>query len=56
MTLQVRGKKPLKSVIALNTEDVKNAQYIGNNTGDNCIKVEMPFNNLMIPFFLIQHY
>ena len=35
----VRWKKPVKSVITLDPEDVEDAQDIRNNTGDNYIKV-----------------
>ena len=40
-------KRPKKSAITLDPEDVEGAQDKGNNTGDNCIGVEMPFNSPM---------
>ena len=52
MTLWVRRKKPVKSVIALDPEDIEGAQDIGGNTGNNYIRVQMPFNSLMTEFFL----
>ena len=51
MTLWVRWKKPVKLAIMLDPEDVKGAQDIGGNTGDNYIKLEMAFNCLMTEFF-----
>ena len=51
MTLWVRWKKPVKSTITLDTEDLEGAQDIGGNTGDNYISVEMPFNSLMAEIF-----
>ena len=51
MTLQVRWKKPVKLAITLDPEDVEGAQYINGNTGDNYIRVEMPFNSLVTEFF-----
>ena len=50
-TLWVRWKKPVKLPITLDPKDVEGAQDIGDNTGDNYIKVKMPFNNLMIKIF-----
>ena len=44
-------KKPVKSVFTLDPEDVEDVQYIGKNTGDNFIKIEMPFNSRMTQFF-----
>lgn len=51
MTLWVEWKTPVKSTIMLDPEDVEGAQYIRSNTGDNYIKVEMPFNSSMNTFF-----
>ena len=51
MTIWVRWKKPIMPLLELGTEDAENAQEINGNTGDNCIKVEMPFNSLMTEFF-----
>ena len=51
MTLWVRWKKPVKLAITLDPEDVEGAQDIGGNTGDNYIKVKMPFNSSMTEFF-----
>ena len=51
MTLWVRWKKPVKLAITLDPEDVKGAQDIGSNIGNNYIKVEMLFNSLMAEFF-----
>ena len=51
MTLWVRWKKPVKLAITLDLKDVEGAQDAGGNTGDNYIRVEMPFNSLMTEFF-----
>ena len=52
MTLWVIWKKPIEQpLIELYTEDAKNAQELDDGTGDNYIKVEMPFNSLMTEFF-----
>ena len=51
MTLWARSKKPVKLPITLDPEDVEGIQDIGSNTGDNYIRVEMPFNSLMTEFF-----
>ena len=52
MTLWVIWKKPIEQpLIELDTEDAKNAQELDDGTGDNYIKVEMPFNSLMTEFF-----
>ena len=37
--------------IELDPEDAKNAQELDGITGDNYIRVEMPFNSLMTEFF-----
>ena len=63
MTLWVRWKKRIMPLIELDPEDAKNAQNLDDGiTGDNYIRVEMPFNTLMTEFFedsdisdLIQH-
>ena len=34
-------------LIELGPEDAENAQDIDGNTGDNCTRMEMPFNSLM---------
>ena len=47
MTLWVRWKKPVKLATTLDPEDVKNAQDVDGSTGDNYIRVEMPFNSLV---------
>ena len=51
MTLRVRWRKPIKSTITLDPEDLESAQEIGGNIGDNYIRVEMPFNSLMTEVF-----
>ena len=51
MTLWVRRKKPVKSGITLDPKNVEVPQDISDNTGDNYINVEMPFNSLMAEFF-----
>ena len=39
-------------LIELDPEDAQNAQELDDGTtGDNCIKVEIPFNSLMTEFF-----
>ena len=50
-TLWVIQKKPVKSFFTLDPEYVEDVQDIGNNTVDNYIKAEMPFNSLMTQFF-----
>ena len=53
MTLYVSWKKLKEQpLIELDHEDVKNAKELDDgNTGDNHIRVEMPFNSLMTEFF-----
>ena len=51
MTLWVRWKKPVKLATTLDLEDIKSAQNIRRNTGNNYIRVEMPFNILITEFF-----
>ena len=51
LTLWARWKKPVKSAITLDTEDVSGAQDNGANTSDNYIRVETPFNSLLKDFF-----
>ena len=52
MTLWVRWKKLIMPLIELDPEDAKNAQDLNDViTGDNCIRVEMPFNSSMTEFF-----
>ena len=51
MTLWVRWKKPIMPLIELDLEDAKNAQDLDDgNTGENYIRVEMPFNSLMTEY------
>ena len=47
MTVWVRWKKPIMLLIELDPEEAKNDQDLDGITGDNCIKVDMPFNSLM---------
>ena len=47
MTVWVRWKKPIMLLIELDPEKAKNDQDLDGITGDNCIKVDMPFNSLM---------
>ena len=51
MTLWLRWKKPVMSLIKLGPEDAKNVQDSDGSTGNNYIKVEMSFNTLMTEFF-----
>ena len=51
MTLWVRRNKPVKLAITLDPEDVKGAQDVSDNICDNYIRVEIPFNSLMMEFF-----
>ena len=52
MTLWVIWKKPVMPLIELDPEDEKSAQELDDDvTGDNYIRVEMPFNSLMTEFF-----
>ena len=52
MILWVRWKKRIMPLIELDPEDAKNAQDLDDGTtGDNCIRVEMPFNSLITEFF-----
>ena len=46
----VRWKKP---VITLDPDDVDGAQDISNSYRDKYIKIEMPFNSLMIELFKV---
>ena len=51
MTLWVRWKKRIMPLIELDPEDAKNAQELDDGTtGDNYIRVEIPFNSLMTEF------
>ena len=51
MTLWVIWKKPIRPGIELDPENGKIAQELDDGTGDNYIRVEMPFNSLMTEFF-----
>ena len=51
MTLWVRRNKPVKLAVTLDPEDVKGAQDVSDNICDNYIRVEIPFNSLMMEFF-----
>ena len=51
MTLWVRWKKPVRLAITLDPDGEEDVQDIGGNTGDNCTRVEMPFNSLMTELF-----
>ena len=51
MTLWVRWKTAITPLIEFGAEDARNAQDMDGSTGDNYIKVEMPFNSLMKKFF-----
>ena len=53
MTLWVLWKKPMERLlIALSLEDLEDdTLYRDDGTGDNYIRVEMPFNSLMTEFF-----
>ena len=53
MTLLVRWKKHVKSVITLDPEDVGDAQNIGNSTDDKCTVIEMSFNSFMVEFLKV---
>ena len=55
ITLLVRWKNPIMSLIELDPEDAKNAPDVDGITGDNYIRVEMPFNSLMTEFFEGSH-
>ena len=53
MTLWVRWKKNIMPLIELDPEDAKNAQDLDDGTtGDNYIRVEMPFNSLIQSFLM----
>ena len=41
----------MEEAFRLDPEDYENAQDIGGNTDDKCIKVEIPSNNVMTEFF-----
>ena len=47
----VRLKKPVKSKITLDLENVPDAMVVGFNTSDNYKRVEMAFNSLMTEIF-----
>ena len=52
MTLWVRWKKPIMPLIELDPEDAKNAQEFDDGiTGDNYIRMDMPFSSRMTEFF-----
>ena len=49
----VRWKKNIMPLIELDPEDAKNAQDLDDGTtGDNYIRVEMPFNSLIQSFLM----
>ena len=53
MTLWVRWKKNIMPLIELDPEDAENAQDLDDGTtGDNYIRVEMPFNSLIQSFLM----
>ena len=43
-------KYSIKLAMTLDPEDVKDAQHVRSNTNNKKIKIEMPFNRLMIEF------
>ena len=53
MTLWVMCKKPIKLLVKLDPEDVKNAQDLDDGTADDIYyeKIKMPFNSMMAEFF-----
>ena len=51
VTSWVRWKKPLRLAIPLDPEDVQGPQDVTGNTGNNYIRVEMPFDSLMTDVF-----
>lgn len=51
LTLWVRWKKSVKLAITLVSKDVEDAQDIKSSTGDNYIRVNMPFNSLIKELF-----
>ena len=52
MTLWIIRKKPIMPLIESDPENVKNAQKLDDTiTGDNYMRVEMPFNSTMTQFF-----
>ena len=52
MTLRVVWKKPMEPLIELDPENLEDAQKLdAAKTGDNYIRVKMPFNSLMTEFF-----
>ena len=51
VSLWVRWKKYVKLAITLDLKHVEGGQDIEGNTGDNYIKVEMPFDTLMAELF-----
>ena len=56
MTLWIRWKKHIMPLIELDPEDAKNAQDLDDGvTGDNYMRVEMPFNSLMTEFFEVSY-
>ena len=44
-------EKPIMPLIELDPEDAKIAQGVDDSTGDNYIRVEMPFYSLMTEIF-----
>ena len=53
MTLWVRWKNSIMSLIELSLEDAENAQDMNGNTDDNYIRVELPFNSLITEFLTV---
>ena len=51
VTVWLRWKKSVKLAFTLDPKHVEGAQDIEGNTGDNYIKVEMPFDTLMAELF-----
>ena len=52
MALWIIWKKPIMPLIELDPEDAKNAQELDDaRTGDNYMRLEMPFNSIMTQFF-----
>lgn len=56
MTIWVKWKKPVKSIIILDTWDIDSSQDVGDNPSGKYIKVEISFDTALwiIFFFLIQ--
>ena len=50
MALWVKWKKSVNLAITVDPADLEVPQGVGGNIGDNCTRLEIPFNSLMTVF------